>query len=67
MTDVNPSKVRLRALQEYESLRRTVDELDGMAAQLMAAMRSQGRGGLDHTALLQQVDELSGRTRWGAR
>jgi 2-hydroxy-3-oxopropionate reductase len=41
--------------------------MGAVAAQLMAAMRSQGRGGLDHTALLQQVDELSGRTRWSAR
>jgi hypothetical protein len=34
--EVSPSKVRIRALQEYESLRRTVDELDGVAARLLA-------------------------------
>ena len=32
-----------------------------LVAQLMAALRAQGDGGLDHTALLRQVERLSGR------
>ena len=35
MSEVKPSTVRLRALKEYESLRRTIDELDGVAAGLL--------------------------------
>jgi len=31
---------------------------------LMAALRRTGSGDLDHSALLQQVDALSGRSRW---
>ncbi|MHB8295479.1 MAG: 2-hydroxy-3-oxopropionate reductase [Acidimicrobiales bacterium] len=36
--------------------------LGAHAAQLMAALRSQGHGQLDHTALLLLVEQLSGRT-----
>jgi 2-hydroxy-3-oxopropionate reductase len=41
--------------------------MGAVAAQLMGAMTAKGRGGLDHTALLQQVDEFSGRDRWAGR
>jgi 2-hydroxy-3-oxopropionate reductase len=34
-----------------------------LVAQLMAALRAQGDGGLDHTALLRGVERLSGRNR----
>jgi 2-hydroxy-3-oxopropionate reductase len=34
-----------------------------LVAQLMSALRATGRGSLDHTALLQVVEELSGRRR----
>ncbi|GAA0798450.1 NAD(P)-dependent oxidoreductase [Spirilliplanes yamanashiensis] len=37
--------------------------LGALAAQLMGALRAQGHGGSDHTALLGQVDRLSGRGR----
>jgi 2-hydroxy-3-oxopropionate reductase len=37
--------------------------LGSVVAQLMAALVAQGHGGLDNGALLQLVDELSGRTR----
>ena len=36
--------------------------LGALVAQLMAAVRAQGDGGLDHTALLRGVERLSGRT-----
>jgi 2-hydroxy-3-oxopropionate reductase len=35
--------------------------LGALVAQLMAALRAQGDGALDHTALLRQVERLSGR------
>jgi 2-hydroxy-3-oxopropionate reductase len=35
--------------------------LGAVVAQLMTAMTSQGQGGRDHSALLQQVEKLSGR------
>jgi 2-hydroxy-3-oxopropionate reductase len=35
--------------------------LGATVAQLMASLTAQGHGGLDHTALLQLVDQLSGR------
>ncbi|GGL72460.1 2-hydroxy-3-oxopropionate reductase [Microlunatus endophyticus] len=35
--------------------------------ELMAALRRTGGGDLDHSALLQQVDALSGRSRWADR
>ena len=35
--------------------------LGAVVAQLMAALRAQGDGGLDHTALLRGVERLSGR------
>jgi 2-hydroxy-3-oxopropionate reductase len=41
--------------------------LGSSVAELMAALRSTGGGDLDHTALLRQVDALSGRSRWSAR
>ncbi|MCZ2856928.1 2-hydroxy-3-oxopropionate reductase [Blastococcus sp. VKM Ac-2987] len=37
--------------------------LGALAAQLMGALRAQGRGGLDHSALLLLVEQLSGRAR----
>ncbi len=36
MSEVRPSSVRARALYEYEAMRRTIDELDGMATRLLA-------------------------------
>ncbi len=36
--------------------------LGGLAAQLMAAARANGDGGLDHSALIRGVERLSGRT-----
>jgi 2-hydroxy-3-oxopropionate reductase len=36
--------------------------LGAMVAQLMGALRAQGHGGLDHSALLLLVEQLSGRT-----
>jgi 2-hydroxy-3-oxopropionate reductase len=36
--------------------------LGGLVAQLVAAARAQGDGGLDHSALLRGVERLSGRT-----
>jgi 2-hydroxy-3-oxopropionate reductase len=35
--------------------------LGGVVAQLMGALRAQGDGGSDHTALLKLVERLSGR------
>ena len=35
--------------------------LGAMVAQLIAALRAQGDGGLDHSALLRGVERLSGR------
>jgi 2-hydroxy-3-oxopropionate reductase len=35
-----------------------------VVTELMASLRASGGGGLDHSALLTQVDALSGRTRW---
>jgi 2-hydroxy-3-oxopropionate reductase len=35
-----------------------------VVAELMGSLRSTGGGDLDHTALLAQVDELSGRSTW---
>jgi 2-hydroxy-3-oxopropionate reductase len=43
--------------------RDVVIPLGALAAQLMAAARAQGDGGLDHSALLRGVERLSGRTR----
>ncbi|ROT33051.1 2-hydroxy-3-oxopropionate reductase [Micromonospora sp. HM5-17] len=37
--------------------------LGAAVAQLIAALRAQGDGGLDHTALLKLVEQLSGRAR----
>lgn len=37
--------------------------LGGLAASLVASLRAQGHGGLDHSALLLQVEQLSGRAR----
>ena len=38
--------------------------LGALVAQLMeAVLRAQGDGGLDHTALLRGVEQLSGRNR----
>jgi 2-hydroxy-3-oxopropionate reductase len=37
--------------------------LGALVAQLMAALRAQGDGGLDHSALLRGVERLSGRQR----
>ena len=42
--------------------RDVVIPLGALAAQLMAAARAQGDGGLDHSALLRGVERLSGRT-----
>lgn len=39
--------------------------LGSVVAQLMAAMRAQGHGGLDHSALLLLVEQLSGRQTGG--
>jgi 2-hydroxy-3-oxopropionate reductase len=39
--------------------------LGALVAQLMAALRAQGDGGLDHSALLRGVERLSGRQRGG--
>jgi 2-hydroxy-3-oxopropionate reductase len=41
--------------------------LGAAVTELMAALRNTGSGGLDHTALLRQVDAWSGRSRWSAR
>jgi 2-hydroxy-3-oxopropionate reductase len=35
--------------------------LGATVAQLMASLKAQGDGGLDHTALLKLVEQLSGR------
>lgn len=35
MPEARPSSVRIRALHEYASLRRTIDELDGVVARLL--------------------------------
>ncbi|MCU1625684.1 MAG: 2-hydroxy-3-oxopropionate reductase, partial [Pseudonocardia sp.] len=35
--------------------------LGAHVAQLVGSLRAQGRGGLDHSALLMQVDQLSGK------
>jgi 2-hydroxy-3-oxopropionate reductase len=35
--------------------------LGAVVAQLVASARSQGHGGLDHSALLKVVEQLSGR------
>ena len=43
MTEVRPSNVRIRALHEYEALRRTVDELDSVTTRLLA----EGDGAVD--------------------
>jgi 2-hydroxy-3-oxopropionate reductase len=39
--------------------------LGALMGELMNSLRATGGGGLDHGALLAQVDELSGRTHWG--
>lgn len=36
--------------------------LGAVVAQLVGAMKAQGHGQLDHTALLKQVEQLSGRS-----
>jgi 2-hydroxy-3-oxopropionate reductase len=41
--------------------------LGAVLGELMASLCATGGGGLDHTALLAQVSELSGRTRWARR
>jgi 2-hydroxy-3-oxopropionate reductase len=41
--------------------------LGAAVTELMASLRASGGGDLDHTALLTQVDELSGRGRWARR
>lgn len=41
--------------------------LGAAVTELMAALRRTGGGSLDHTALLSQVDALSGRSRWSGR
>lgn len=41
--------------------------LGAAVTELMAALRRTGGGNLDHTALLSQVDALSGCSRWSAR
>lgn len=38
--------------------------LGAVVTELMNSLRVTGGAGLDHTALLTQVDQLSGRTRW---
>lgn len=38
-----------------------------LLGELMNSLRATGGGQLDHSALLQQVDELSGRTTWSRR
>lgn len=38
--------------------------LGAVVTELMASLRATGGGGLDHSALLTQVDQLSGRTKW---
>ena len=40
--------------------------LGAVVAQLIGALNAQGDGGLDHSALLKLVDQLSGNTRQGA-
>jgi hypothetical protein len=42
VTQVNPSKVRIRALHEYDLLRHTIDEMDGIAARLLMAATERG-------------------------
>jgi 2-hydroxy-3-oxopropionate reductase len=44
----------------------TIVPLGAAVAQLMASLRAQGDGGLDHGALLRGVERLSGRTEKGA-
>jgi 2-hydroxy-3-oxopropionate reductase len=44
----------------------TIVPLGAVVAQLMASLRAQGDGGLDHGALLRGVERLSGRTEKGA-
>lgn len=41
--------------------------LGAAVTELMAALRRTGSGDLDHSALLRQVDALSGRSRWANR
>ncbi|QGN35677.1 NAD-binding protein [Microlunatus sp. Gsoil 973] len=41
--------------------------LGAAVTELMAALRRTGGGSLDHSALLRQVDALSGRSRWSGR
>ena len=42
MTQVSPSKVRIRALHEYELLRHTIDEMDGIAERLLMSPSDRG-------------------------
>jgi 2-hydroxy-3-oxopropionate reductase len=51
----------LRILVAAASASGAVIPVGGLVAQLMAAVKARGRGGLDHSALLTLVDELSGR------
>jgi 2-hydroxy-3-oxopropionate reductase len=42
--------------------RGVVIPLGAVVAQLIASLRAQGDGGLDHSALLKLVDQMSGHT-----
>jgi 2-hydroxy-3-oxopropionate reductase len=41
--------------------------LGALMGQLMSSLRATGGGQLDHSALLKQADELSGRSTWGRK
>jgi 2-hydroxy-3-oxopropionate reductase len=51
----------LRILTSAASQAGVVVPLGGLVAQLMAAVKARGGGGLDHSALLTLVEDLSGR------
>jgi 2-hydroxy-3-oxopropionate reductase len=53
----------LRILIAAASASGAVIPVGGLVAQLMASLKAQGRGGLDHSALLTLVEDLSGRSR----
>jgi 2-hydroxy-3-oxopropionate reductase len=53
----------LKILTAAASSTGVVIPLGALVAQLMASLKAQGRGGLDHSALLTLVEELSGRDR----
>ena len=60
----NRSRGRVEALTFLEARRLgTAAPAGAVVATLMAALRAEGHGGLDHAALVLLVEQLSGRTR----